>query len=257
MARPEMLALLIAFAMPVRADFKVQIQLTEGSHTTAQTAYYKPQLWRADLVDRSYLIMDSANRRSIVVEPAARQYWVHNLGGAPQQPAHPDQTIVTEIETRDTGEQRKMFGHIARHIFTTLRSHTEYRNQPPSAIQEVLTDGWYLDVPGRFPMLSRAGTVAFLTGGVRGNDVTPRIAFKTTGHSPEGLPVWEKSGDRLLEVTELSEAPLDAKLFEPPSGFRRVDRTLSAQPLSWTDLLWVRWQQFLVGLASPDLIRGF
>lgn len=246
-----MLALLIAFAMPVRADFKIQIQLTEGSHIIAQTGYYKPQLWRADLPGRSYVIVDSGNRRSIMVEPAAREYSVQNFGGAPQQPADPDQTVVAEVETRDTGEQRQMFGHIAHHIFTTLRRHTEYRNQPPSAIQEVLTDGWYLDVPGRFPMLSRAGTVTYLAAGVRGTDVTPRIAVKTTGHAPEGLPIWEKSGDRLLEVTELSEAPLDAKLFEPPSGFRRVVRPLSVQPLSWTDLLWVRWQQFLdwLGLA--------
>ena len=247
-----MLALLIAFAMPVRADFKIQIQLTEGSHTTAQTGYYKPQLWRADLSGRSYVIVDSANRRSIMVEPAVREYSVRNLGSAPQQPADPDQTIVAEIETRDTGERRQMFGHTARHIFTTLRRHTDYRNQPPSAIQEVFTEGWYLDVPGRFPMLSRAGAVVtFVGGSAKGVDVTPRIAVKATGHAPEGLPVWEKGGDRLLEVTEVSEAPLDAKIFEPPSGFRRVDRTLSAQPLSWTDLLWVRWQQFLdwLGLA--------
>jgi hypothetical protein len=155
---------------------------------------------------------------------------------------------VVQIETKDTGEQRPIFGHTAHHIVTTERRHTEYRDKPPTEIQQTVTDGWYLDIPGRFPMMSRIGTVAYLAGA--DSAWVPNIAIKVTGHGPQGLAVWEKGPDRLLEVTALSEAPLDPKLFMPPNDFRRVSNLLPRQRLSWSDMLRLHWQQLLGWLSS-------
>ena len=78
----------------------------------------------------------------------------------------------------------------------------------------------------------------------------PRVAIKGNGRRPQGLPVWEKVGDQLLEVTELSEAPLDPQLFEPPPGFRRIIRPIPGEPLSWSDRLLLYWQQVLDWIGS-------
>jgi hypothetical protein len=132
----------------------------------------------------------------------------------------------------------------------------EHTGQPPSDIKELVTDGWYLDIPGRFPGLSGVGTVTyFAISAAPANRAThaPEAPFtiKTTGKRPPGLAVWEKTADHLLEVTELSEDPLDPKLFEPPPGFRRLIRPFPGQRLSWTDQAQFYWQQFLdwLGIA--------
>ena len=173
----------------------------------------------------SYLVIDSANSRSFQVDTQRREYVVQTPG-RPLEPSHSGNTFIVEIETRDTGEQRQAFGHTARHFVTTEHRRMEHSGQPPSDIQELVTDGWYLDVPGRFPGL-------------------------TTGHRPPGIAICEKTADHLLEVTELSEDPLDPKLFEPPPGFRRVIRPFPGQRLSWADRAQFYWQQFLdwLGIA--------
>ena len=244
------LAFLIAVAasLPLHADLKISIQQTDGRATTTRTDYYKGQLWRSDREGGTYSVFNSANHRSLTVDTLGRQYSAATLLPAPPPDADPDQTFVVESETKDTGEQRPMFGHTAHHFVTTERRHTEYRDKPPSEIQQAVTDGWYLDIPGRFAMLSRIGAVAYIAVGDRA--AMPKIAFKVTGLRPQGLPVWEKSPDRLLEVTALSEAPPDPKLFESPSDFRRVSNLIPRQHLSWSDMLHLHWQQFLNWLSS-------
>ena len=253
MPRPGIFArafpIVLALSASTRADLTLRIRETNGASISTRTDYYKPPFWRTGLPGGSYMVADSANRRSFTVDTAGRQYIVNNVEDVRQQPPSPDQTIVADIETKDTGEQRPMFGHTARHIITTQRRHTEYRNQPPGEIQEIVTDGWYLDLPGRFSNRSRAGAIAYLTVS-RAGDPVPSIAFHVNGHAPQGLPVWEKSGDRLLEITELSEAPLDPKLFEPPPGFRRVYHWLPGESLSWPNQLHWYWQQFLDWLGG-------
>ena len=64
-----------------------------------------------------------------------------------------------------------------------------------------------------------------------------------SGPAPKGLAVWEQTGDNLLEVAELSEAPLDPRLFEVPADFHRVVRPLPGESLSWNDQLIFYWQE--------------
>ena len=248
-------------AAPLRADLKIRIQETYGTVTSSRTEFYKDRLWRRELDPTSYLVIDSANRRSFQVDTEHHEYVVQTPG-RPLEPSHSGDTFVVEIETRDTGDQRQVFGHTARHFKTTEHRRMEHPGQPPSEIQELVTDGWYLDVPGRFPGLSGVGIVTFLATSVMPATARPfRIwspasrppeapfAIKSTGKLPPGLAISEKTAAHLLEVTELSEDPLDPKLFEPPPGFRRVIRPFPSQRLSWADQAQFYWQQFLEWLG--------
>src|SRR5215472_14387304 len=104
----------VALAAPLRADLKIRIKDTFGSLTTTRIEYYKSPVQRTDTDRGGYTIIDSLNRRTITVDPTRREYSIYSFGVA-VQPEKVDQTIVFDIETRDTGEQRRAFGHTARH----------------------------------------------------------------------------------------------------------------------------------------------
>ena len=258
-------ALLMAFALaaPLRADLKIRIQETFGPSTSSRTEYYKDRLWRRELDPATYLVMGASNRRNFQVETQRREYVVQTPG-RPLAPVHSSDTFVVELDARDTGEQRQVFGHNARHFISTEHRRMEHSGQSPSAVKELVTDGWYLDIPGRFPGLSGVGVVTYIATSVSPPAARPfRIwspanrppeapfAIKITGNRPPGLAIWEKTADHLLEVTELSEDPLDPTLFEPPPGFRRVIRPFPGQRLSWADQAQFYLQQFLdwLGIA--------
>ena len=190
------------------------------------------------------MIVDWVNSRSISVDAALRQYLVHTPTRKPEA-ADSAETVVVEIETRDRGEQRQMFGHAARRFITTERRHIEYRDRPPSDITEIVTDEWYLDIPGQFPTLSRVGSVSVLAAisERQGQPAIPKVKVTRSGPAPKGLAVWEQSGDNLLEVTEFSEAALDPRLFKVPADFHRLVHPLPGESLSWIDQLIYYWQE--------------
>jgi hypothetical protein len=161
---------------------------------------------------------------------------------------------VIEIESRDTGERRQMFGHPVRHIITTERRKTEYTDKPSPEIQEIMTDGWYMELPVPCHLVShsRVATVNVLTvysvnqrGRRPALPKAPKIKITRNGKAPDGLAVWEKTGNSLLEVTKFSEAALEESLFEAPAGFRRVVNPLPGERLSWNDQLLLHWQELL------------
>ena len=247
MMRASVLALIGGgiLSVPLRADLKITMKQTFAGRTTSSVEYYKGNLWRSDSEPGGgYSIVDSVNRRTITVDRVKREYSVNTFTHAGPT-SDPSQTIVIEIETRDTGEQQQMFGHPARHIITTERRRTEYSGKPSSETDEIMTDGWYMDVPVPFPSSSRIGAVFTLSRiDVHGQQMVPAIKITRHGPTPHGLPVWEKTGENLLEVTEFSEDPVDQSLFEPPEGFRRVVHPFPGERLSWSDQLLFRWQQF-------------
>lgn len=232
-------------SVPLRADLKITMKQTFAGRTTTSVEYYKGNRWRSDSQPGGgYAIVDSVSRRTITVDQVKREYSVNTFTHAGPT-SDPSQTIVIEIDTRDTGEQQQMFGHPARHIITTERRHTEYPGKPSSETDEIMTDGWYMDVPVPFPSSSRIGSVYVLTTiDEHGQRMVPSIKITRHGPTPHGLPVREKTGENLLEVTEFSEDPLDQSLFEPPDGFRRVVHPFPGERLSWSDQLLFCWRQF-------------
>jgi hypothetical protein len=243
-----------SLGVPLRADLRIKVTETVAAHTATMTHYYKENCWRSDSEQMGYYrVIDSANKRIITVDLTKREYSIVSFTNT-NQIKDPSQTIVIEIETRDTGEHRQMFGHLAHHFVTTERRHMEYPGKPPLETRETTTDGWYVDVPLPSPNHGRTGRVSVLTAYIvdqRGGNTVPKLRVTRNGSAPRGLPVWEKTGDRLSEVTEFSEAPLDESIFEPPKGFRRVVRRSPGEQLSWSDELLFNWQHFqswLVGL---------
>ena len=256
MMRASVLAALIVGASlvgPLRADFRFRVKETFASGTATRAEYYKENRWRSESEQSGdYRIVDSANKRTITVDPAKREYSVNTFTRT-EQTTDPSQTIVIEVETRDTGEQRQMFGHPVHHFITTERRRTEYPDKPPSETREIITDGWYLDVHLPFPNHSGIGGVAVFTAFTidqHGRHTVPKIKVTRDGPVPHGLPVWVQIGDNLSEVTEFSEAPLDQCLFEPPEGFRRVVHPFPGEQLSWNDQFLFRWQQLQGWLDS-------
>jgi hypothetical protein len=132
-----------------------------------------------------------------------------------------------ESRTEDTGETREFFGHKARHLITHIKFASRYGDS------ETTQDGWYIGVywpVNRCPVYNgqygRAGVVGPTVNYGEGS-----VSFAHTGPVPDGMPVKlvqtytiqnRTTGSNTWEVLELSEAPLDPALFEPPKGFKKV-----------------------------------
>src|SRR5438105_2801405 len=108
-----------SIAVSLQADLRISVRVTSAGGAATRVEYYKGNYERSEFEQGAgYLIVDSLSRRTIAVDPANREYAVNSVGRA--QPAiDPSRTILIEIESRDTGEQRQMFGHPARHLITT------------------------------------------------------------------------------------------------------------------------------------------
>ncbi len=138
--------------------------------------------------------------------------------------------IVTSTVTyKDTGEKRKMFGYDARHIITTM----ETSSSPDACAvmnSKMQIDGWYIDA---------AFALDCETDRYKNGYTPPQKAgcqdkyqMKTIGNGKRGYPVYEKmtmldangkeSFSTVTEVIELSQATLDAALFEVPADYREV-----------------------------------
>ncbi len=232
-------------AVPIYADLRIVTKENFAGTETTRVEYFKGKKWRVESNQfLGYQIVDSDSKVSISVDPIKREYSVHTFSH-PKQTEDTSQTIAIDIETRDTGEQRQMFGHTARRFITSEHRRSEYQDKPPSETVEITTDSWYLDVPYSLPNRGRAGTVAILSTSTndRGRFSVPKIKITRKGPLPPGIAVWQKTGQQVLEVTEFSEAPLDPKLFESPEDFRRVIRPIRGEPLSWSDQVLLGWQQ--------------
>src|SRR3989442_1727955 len=187
--RASVLALIVGagLAVPLRADLRITVKETFASGAATRTEYYKENRWRSESEQiGGYRIVDSANKRIITVDPAKREYYVNTFTRT-EQTTDPYQTIVIEVETRGTGEQRQMFGHPVHHFITTERRRTENPDKPPSETREIITDGWYLDVTLPFPNHSHIGAIAVFTAFTidqHGRHTVPKIKVTRNGPVP-------------------------------------------------------------------------
>jgi hypothetical protein len=135
--------------------------------------------------------------------------------------------VITYVMTSiDTGERKEMFGFNARHVKTT----TSMESSPDACSQlkqRIETDGWYIDFSAAFNCeMGRAGMMGSRPprGGCQ-----DRIRSRRVGTGRTGFPLLETTtmygadGRAMFtstkEVLELSREPLDAALFEVPSGY--------------------------------------
>lgn len=160
----------------------------------------------------------------------------------------PTGTLNVYIESVDTGERREILGRTARHIITHQRQVGD--SQSCWHLGEMEQDGWYIDMPPSTveQKLRRHAADEYANVTMTGANCRDKIEIHRTGVEKPGFPVkfvqtvrfshqepdgkWELNDSTSRwesEITEISEAPLDAALFNLPAGFTKVAK-LDARP---------------------------
>jgi hypothetical protein len=179
-------------------------------------------------------------RRTLILNPMEKTYG-YLLIEPPQRATvrRPPGTVLSRlVETRhstaqatidavDTGQRRQFAGLIARHVVTTENMTMEGQT---TAASIRVQDGWYVDLPpagcvdcGDTEMLA-LGTVIRATS--EPAPALPRVTF--LGRAKRGFALIETdrveaAGRAVLRTTELleiSNAPIDAAVFDVPVGYR-------------------------------------
>ncbi len=138
-------------------------------------------------------------------------------------------TVTSTVTSKDTGETRKMFGYTARHIITTI----ETASSPDACAvnnSKMQIDGWYIDAAFALDCETDRYKNGYVPSTKQG--CQDKYQTKTIGNAKRGYPVYEKmtmfdesgkeSFSTVTEVIELSQATLDASLFEIPADYREA-----------------------------------
>lgn len=148
--------------------------------------------------------------------------------------------VVTYItSSRDTGERKEMFGFTARHVKTSTRveSSSDACNNTKQRFEQ---DGWYIDL--NVGLNCQLGRPSMGGNPMARGGCTDRIQYRREGAGRIGFPLIETttiydqndqpSFTTTKEVTELSRQPLDAALFDIPTGYAEARdwQELNGQP---------------------------
>lgn len=227
----------------VRADVKIISKSTQGSNASEQITYIKGRRQRLEMANGMMVSVTQCDlQRSLQIMPQTKTYIVtefnqptSNVERATNQPlAKPDASarggvITTTITTKDTGERKKIFGYPARHLIMTMTT-----DSSPDACGKIKSkmeiDAWYIDFT--------FGLDCDMSSAYQGyNPATQsgcqdRNEVKQVGPAVKGYPVWTKttmfdengnpSFTTEQEVIEITQATLDAALFDVPAGYREV-----------------------------------
>ncbi len=137
--------------------------------------------------------------------------------------------VMMTIDSIDTGERRQFEHYTARHVKVKIQFEPSPGASTPASVEE--TDGWYIDLPG-FGCQEQASS-GFARLGVFSGNRQDRLQIKWLGKAPRGYPIEETSvitgpGNKTIskvELLEISEAPLNASIFELPAGYRQALQT--------------------------------
>src|SRR5712664_3065214 len=137
--------------------------------------------------------------------------------------------VMMTIDSIDTGERRQFEHYTARHVKVKIQFEPSPGASTPASVEE--TDGWYIDLPG-FGCQEQTSS-GFARLGVFSGKHQDRLQIKWLGKAPRGYPIEETSvitGPEnktisKVELLEISEAPLNASIFEPPAGYRQALQT--------------------------------
>ena len=231
------------------ADTKVKSRQTSGGQTYENTTYIKGKRQRSETNNGQMIMLQQCDlRRNIQIMPQVQAYVIQpydeprtstasNTGATTSQPGAVKKggVVTSTVTTRDTGERKQIFGYTARHIITTM-----VMDSSPDACSPVKNkmeiDGWYIDAALAFECDSQR-TYSYYKPQA-GGGCQDRYETKQIGMAKKGLAVWEKttmfgpdgaeSFSSINEVVELSQATLDASLFDVPAGYREVKDFASA-----------------------------
>ena len=134
----------------------------------------------------------------------------------------------------DTGERKKMYGFIARHVWTTqkIKPSPDACTMKDSMI--IKTDGWYIDLPQFNCLVNYTGKTAFQNGQQQ-PACKDRYISRRSGKRKLGFPLIEtrtmimgngnaktSEFETSLETLEFSTVKLDSLLFEIPQGYKQA-----------------------------------
>jgi hypothetical protein len=171
------------------------------------------------------------NERDQIYASSEIEDWSEGLRKA--RPVNLTQTsgaeVMMTIDSIDTGERRQFEHYTARKVRLKILVEPGPGASTPASAEQ--TDGWYIDLPG-FGCQEQASSGfarLFASSGNRQD----RLQIKWLGKAPRGYPIEETSlitegGNKTIskvELLEISEAPLNASIFELPAGYRLALQT--------------------------------
>jgi len=226
----------------VYADVKIKTRQSVGGQTSENTTYIKGKRQRSELMSGKMINITQCDlRRDVQIMPEGKVYMInpYDNGGADANQTVSQARTTTKTETggtvtttytvKDTGERKQMFGYTAKHLIITM----ETVASPDACMKndsKMQMDGWYIDAA--WTLDCDRGYSGGYTPRSSGGGCRDKYVMKQNGTAKRGYPVWEKmtmydeSGKEMMtslsEVIELSQATLDASLFDIPQGFREV-----------------------------------
>jgi hypothetical protein len=227
----------------VYADVKIKTRQTVSGQTSENTTYIKGKRQRSEMMNGKMISITQCDlRRDLQIMPDGKVYMVNpfNNGGAEQTNQSVSQTqtttktetggtVTTTYTVKDTGERKQMFGYPAKHLIITM----ETVASPDACMKsssKMEMDGWYIDAA--WYLECDRGYSGGYTPRSSGGGCRDKYVMKQVGTTKRGYPVWEKmtmydeTGREMMtslsEVVELSQAALDASLFDVPQGYREV-----------------------------------
>jgi hypothetical protein len=235
------LAICLVSSTAAYADVKIKTRQTMSGQTSENTTYIKGKRQRSEMMGGKMINITQCDlRRDVQLMPDGKVYMVNPFDDGTQTPQTVSQTqtttrletggtVTTTITTKDTGERKQMFGYPAKHLIITM----ETVASPDACMKsdsKMQMDGWYIDAAWTLDC-DRTYSGGY-TARSQKSGCQDKYVMKTVGTAKRGYPVWEKmtmfdeSGKEMMstlnEVIELSQATLDASLFDIPQGFREV-----------------------------------
>lgn len=244
-------AVIVFLINPASADIKIKTRTTVMGHSTESTVYIKGPRERTEMSfgghGGSVSIMQCDQKRMVNI--VGNQCSVMQFGGSETScPAMPNLrntgrndadeatplrkggVVTITRNSTDTGERQEMFGYKARHIKTTMmmESTPDACNQSHMKME---TDGWYADISAEFSCGEESyRSMACNMGGGRAH-CSDRIVMKGGGGGALGYPLKQTmtmsspqgNFTNTTEVVELTNATLEAPLFDAPPGCKLID----------------------------------
>jgi hypothetical protein len=241
-----LLVICLASAADALADVKIKARQTVSGQSYENTTYIKGKRQRTEQNMGGMQMINLTQcdlKRGVQMSPLTKTYLISlfdqaSSGGASGAGAPANDkvvragggTVTTTVSYKDTGETRKMFGYTAKHIITTM----ETVSSPDACAvsnSKMQIDGWYIDAA--FALDCDMSSYGGRYTAPQKQGCQDKYEMKTIGgNGKRGYPVYEKmsmldeSGKEtfstVTEVVELSQATLDASLFEIPADYRET-----------------------------------
>lgn len=230
------------------ADVKIKTKTTTGGMSYQTTTWIKGARMRTSPGFSLDSIEQCDLNRSVMINDKGKLYLIQSKGGQnsadaakspdmpqsfqrPEKSKHEGKHGVTTYTTTvvDTGERKEMFGFTARHLkLSTVAESSSDACNPVKMKME--SDGWYIDLDAN-PNCNQ-GASPDQSAQTNKSDCGDEVQYKTVGEGKPGFPVLQtvtttqqdgKPQTMTMEVIELSQETLDAKLFDAPAEYKQVN----------------------------------